>query len=122
MMRIFFDMFQTLHSGIHHNGRLGDWYPDVPMSAGLTQPIMVLESLAAFYPGMQTLLGELNPAARSTNAFTMARESVKCLPERFDISRFEAFKYHQTYPLRPELYESDYFLHSALSSERPWSR
>ena len=114
MMRIFFDMFQTLHSGIHHNGRLGDWYPDVPMSAGLTQPIMVLESLAAFYPGMQTLLGELNPAARSTNAFTMARESVKFLPERFDISRFEAFKYHQTYQLRPELYESNYFLHSAV--------
>lgn len=109
----FFTMFDVMHSGIYRNGKLGDWYPDVPMSNGLTHPNSVFESLAAFYPGMQILLGELNPAARSTNAFTLAREAVKFLPERFDFSQFEAASNHKTYPLRPELYESNYFLHLA---------
>lgn len=109
----FFAMFNTTYSGIHANGKLGDWYPDVSMKHGLKQPNSVFESLAAFYPGMQILLGEVNPAARSTDAFTMARESVKFLPERFDFAQFEAYYNHQTYPLRPELYESNYFLHIA---------
>eukprot|EP00979_Chaetoceros_neogracilis_P007120 scaffold1489_cov201-Chaetoceros_neogracile.AAC.3 len=121
----FFAMFNTTYAGIHQNGKLGDWYPDVSMTNGLQQPNSVFESLAAFYPGMQILLGELNPAARSTDAFTMARESVKFLPERFDFAQFEAYYNHETYPLRPELYESNYFLHIAtkdlgLSSTSGW--
>ena len=60
----FFDMFNITFSGIHKNARLGDWYPDVPMTEGLNQPNSVFESLASFYPGMQILLGELNPAAQ----------------------------------------------------------
>ena len=121
----FFAMFNTTYSGIQQNGKLGDWYPDVPMKEGLTQPSSAFESLAAFYPGMQILLGELNPAARSTDAFTLARESVRFLPERFDFAQFEAYFNHQTYPLRPELYESNYFLQVAtkdlgLSSTSGW--
>ncbi len=112
----FFTMFDVIHNGINQNGKLGDWYPDVPMANGLSQTVSVLESLAAFYPGMQILLGEFNPAARSTNAFTMAREAVKFLPERFDFSNFEAASNHNTYPLRPELYESNYFLHMAAKN------
>jgi len=121
----FFAMFNITYSGIQQNGKLGDWYPDVPMKDGLAQPSSAFESLAAFYPGMQILLGELNPAARSTDAFTLARESVRFLPERFDFTQFEAYYNHQTYPLRPELYESNYFLHVAtkdlsLSSTSGW--
>ena len=107
----FFDMFNITFSGIHKNARLGDWYPDVPMTEGLNQPNSVFESLASFYPGMQILLGELNPAARSVNAFSNAREAGIFLPERFDFAQFESYHGHQQYPLRPELYESNYFLH-----------
>lgn len=109
----FFTMFNTTYTGIYYNGRLGDWYPDVLMKDGLAHPHSVFESLAAFYPGMQVLLGELNPAARSTNAFTIVRELTQFLPERFDFAQFQGFLNHLTYPLRPELYESNYFLHLA---------
>eukprot|EP00557_Chaetoceros_sp_GSL56_P003274 CAMPEP_0176498846 /NCGR_PEP_ID=MMETSP0200_2-20121128/12573_1 /TAXON_ID=947934 /ORGANISM="Chaetoceros sp., Strain GSL56" /LENGTH=1279 /DNA_ID=CAMNT_0017897149 /DNA_START=211 /DNA_END=4050 /DNA_ORIENTATION=+ len=109
----FFTMFNTTYNGIYFHDKLGDWYPDVAMKDGLLHPHYVFESLAAFYPGMQVLLGEINPAARSTNAFTAVREYAQFLPERFDFAQFEGFLHHRTYPLRPELYESNYFLHLA---------
>lgn len=109
----FFAMFNATYNGIYNNDRLGDWYPDVTMKDGLLHPHAVFESLASFYPGMQVLLGELNPAARSTNAFTLVREFTQFLPERFDFAQFQGFDNHRTYPLRPELYESNYFLHLA---------
>jgi mannosidase alpha-like ER degradation enhancer 2 len=109
----FFTMFNVTYSGIYLNARIGDWYPDVIMNDGLANPQAVFESLAAFYPGMQVLLGEINPAARSANAFTLIREFTHFLPERFNFARFEGFTNHRTYPLRPELYESNYFLHLA---------
>ncbi len=109
----FFTMFNNTYSGVHRNAKLGDWYPDVPMQTGLSAPTTVFESLASFFPGMQTLLGEINSAARSTNSFTIAREFLDFLPERFDFGMFDAIRQHALYPLRPELYESTYFLHLA---------
>lgn len=110
----FFTMFNNTYSGIFRNGRLGDWYPDVPMNSGLSGSVStIFESLASFFPGMQVLLGEITNAARSINSFTVVREYLKFLPETFDFARFDVVQGHGTYPLRPELYESTYFLHLA---------
>jgi len=110
----FFTMFNNTYSGIFRNGRLGDWYPDVPMNSGLSGAVStIFESLASFFPGMQVLLGEITNAARSINSFTVVREYLKFLPETFDFVRFDVVQGHGTYPLRPELYESTYFLHLA---------
>jgi mannosidase alpha-like ER degradation enhancer 2 len=114
----FWTMIQSVHSGIHRENRVGEWYKDVDMNHGgmAMQSRKVLESLMAFYPGMQTLLGEVAPAARTLNSFFMVREFLGFLPERFhfgnwrlDASNGGAAKH----PLRPELLESCYFLHRA---------
>jgi len=107
-------MFRSSYSGVFYDNRLGDWYGDVDMMGGRQSGIkQVFESLMAFWPGMQVLLGELNPAARSTNAFSLVREFLGLLPERFNFGDWRVDGGGNTSPLRPELLESIYFLHMA---------
>lgn len=67
----------------------------------------------AFYPGMQILIGEHVPAAKSLNSFFLARETLGLLPERFDFVNWKTVGNGDVHPLRPELIESNYFLHLA---------
>ena len=115
----FWTMFTIAYAGVFDESRLGEWYVDTDMGSGIKSgggARRVLESLAAFYPGLQVLLGEVTPAARSLNSFFMVREVLGFLPERFnygiwnlDLQRDGAGKH----PLRPELLESCYFMHRA---------
>lgn len=99
-------MFRTSYSGVFYDNRLGDWYGDVDMMGGRQSGIkQVFESLMAFWPGMQVLLGELNPAARSTNAFSLVREFLGLLPERFNFGEWRVDGGGGVSPLRPELLE-----------------
>lgn len=75
------------------------------MNDGFSLRSKVFESLAAFYPGMQVLLGELTPATRSENGFTSVREHLGFLPERFDFSTWSVLRDHSHHPLRPEIHE-----------------
>jgi len=117
----FWAMFQNMYSGIFNMSRLGDWYVDVDMTTGHIQR-SAFESLAAFYPGMQVLLGELMSSSRTTNSFASVREYTALLPERFDFLGWKLYATGATHPLRPELHESTYFLHAAmkdLAATRP---
>ena len=107
-------MFRSSYSGVFYENRLGDWYGDADMAGGRQSGTrQVFESLMAFWPGMQVLLGELNPAARSTNAFSLVREFLGLLPERFNFGNWRVDGGGGASPLRPELLESIYFLHMA---------
>ena len=118
----FWVMLQAAYTGIYHDARLGEWYADVDMKTGKQawpkgMIKRVFESLMAFYPGMQSLMGELVPAARSLNAFFMVREFLGFLPERFSYSNWKVdggiSSGAAKYLLRPELLESCYFMHRA---------
>ena len=81
----------------------------------------VFESLMAFYPGMQVLMGETVPAARSLNSFFLVREFLGFLPERFNFAHWQndgGIRGAGRHPLRPELLESSYFLHRATATSR----
>jgi len=109
----FWLMFLTVYSGVHDNSRLGEWYVDVDMSHGLNGHVrQVFESLMAFYPGLQVLMGELVPSAKTLNSFFLVREFLGLLPERFNFAHWKVDDVG-IHPLRPELLESCYFLHLA---------
>ena len=109
-------MLLSSYNGVFYENRLGDWYGDVEMYGGRHRGRrQVFESLMAFWPGMQVLLGEITPAARSTNAFSLVRELLGLLPERFDFGNWWVDGGGGVSPLRPELLESIYFLHMASS-------
>jgi Glycosyl hydrolase family 47 len=123
----FWIMLQAAYTGIFKDARLGEWYADVDMKTGKQSwpkgmVKRVLESLMAFYPGMQTLMGELVPAARSLNSFFMVREFLGFLPERFSYSTWKVdggiSSGAAKYPLRPELLESCYFMHRATKQDK----
>ena len=113
----FWILFVTVYSGILLELRRGDWYADADMQAGnRVSGRRILESLMAFFPGLQIGVGEVAPAARSLNAFFLAREYLGFLPERF---QFDNWKVDHgagagKHPLRPELLESSYLLHRAV--------
>ncbi|KAL3928785.1 MAG: hypothetical protein SGBAC_012495 [Bacillariaceae sp.] len=104
------------YGGVHNESRLGDWYADVDLTRGLSTNGVsrrIFEALMAFYPGMQVLLGEILPAARSLNSFFLIREYLGFLPERFDYGNWRVDGGGGSHFLRPELIESAYFLHTA---------
>lgn len=110
----FWTMFVNVYSGIHDNSRLGEWYVDVDMGQGLGGHVrQIFESLMAFYPGMQILLGEVAPSAKTLNSYFLVREFLGLLPERFDFVHWKVDGHGDLHPLRPELLESNYFLHLA---------
>ena len=110
----FWNMFSAAYEGVQEHSRVGDWYVDVGMGQGLNGHVrQVFESLMAFFPGLQVLLGEMVPAARTVNAFFSVREFLGLLPERFDFIRWKTEDSGNVHPLRPELLESCYFLHLA---------
>ena len=104
----------SAYGGVHNESRLGEWYGDVDLNRGLSAgggARNIFEALMAFYPGMQVLLGELTPAARSLNSFFLVREFLGFLPERFDFGSWKVDSRGGKHLLRPELLESAYFLH-----------
>lgn len=106
----------SAYSGVHSESRLGEWYGDVDMGRGNAAgggSRRVFEALMAFYPGMQVLLGEVTPAARTLNSFFLVREHLGFLPERFNYGAWKVDAHGGKHLLRPELLESAYFLHRA---------
>jgi ER degradation enhancer, mannosidase alpha-like 1 len=74
----------------------------------------VVESLSAFWPGLQVLVGDLESAKRYHQyLFTLWRK-FGLLPDGFD-SRTRSTT-DPNYPLRPELFESTYFLYQATKN------
>ena len=106
----------STYGGVYNQSRLGEWYGDVDSQWGQTSGTparRVFEALMAFYPGMQVLLGELTPAARSLNSFFLIREHLGFLPERFSYAAWRVDTGGGHHFLRPELLESAYFMHRA---------
>lgn len=112
----FWPQFLSAYGGIFNESRSGEWYGDVDYHRGQSIGMSVrrvFESLMAFYPGMQVLLGELTPAARSLNSFFLVREYLGFLPERFNYAYWKVDAGGGEHFLRPELLESAYFMHRA---------
>jgi mannosidase alpha-like ER degradation enhancer 2 len=119
--------YQTLsaYGGIHNESRLGEWYGDVDVQRGVSSgggAKRTFEALMAFYPGMQVLLGELTPAARSLNSFFLVREHLGFLPERFSYAFWKIDPAGGKHLLRPEILESAYFMHRATKGFQQQSR
>ena len=122
----FWYMFLPVHEGLTRHFKLGDFYGNAEMKIGgantsHVQPLM--ESLSAFWPGVQVLLGELTSATRTLNALFTVREDLGFIPERFWVNALSqnwgltsADTRAGLHPLRPELYESAYLLHRVFMS------
>jgi len=68
-----------------------------------------IDSLSAFFPGVQVLMGDLEGAIKSHGVFAFLWMRFGGIPELFDTHR--KIPAHLGYPLRPEFIESNMYLY-----------
>lgn len=73
-----------------------------------------IDSLAAFFPGLQVLLGDVDLAIRPHLLYFTIWQKYRALPERFNIHTIDTVI--NSYPLRPEIIESTYMLFQATKN------
>eukprot|EP00117_Sycon_ciliatum_P046564 scpid71005/ scgid1900/ ER degradation-enhancing alpha-mannosidase-like 2 len=107
------DMFNVHYAAIRQYLRRGDWYIIADAVSG--NGIMgVYQSLESFFPGLQTLAGDTQAAARTAFQYYMTVwRRFGAVPEMFDLGANTVRSSHPQYPLRPELIESIMYLYQA---------
>lgn len=110
-------IFQEAYAAAMHYLYNDPWYVEVNMnSAALVWPLF--NSLQAFWPGLQVLAGDVDPAIRTHTAFFSVWKRYGFTPEGFNLATLSVQHGQRSYPLRPELIESTYWLYKATRDSR----
>lgn len=110
-------MFQEAYRAVMHYLFTDPWYVEVNMdSAAIVWPLF--NSLQAFWPGLQVLAGDVDPAIRTHAAFFSVWKKYGFTPEGFNLATLSIQYGQKGYPLRPELIESTYWLYKATRDVR----
>ncbi|XP_051887218.1 LOW QUALITY PROTEIN: ER degradation-enhancing alpha-mannosidase-like protein 2 [Pristis pectinata] len=92
--------------------KFDDWYVWVQMYKG-TVSMPVFQSLEAFWPGLQSLIGDINNAVKTFHNYYQVWKQYGGLPEFYSIPQGSTVDKREGYPLRPELIESAMYLYRA---------
>uniref|UniRef100_A0A915J4M6 alpha-1,2-Mannosidase n=1 Tax=Romanomermis culicivorax TaxID=13658 RepID=A0A915J4M6_ROMCU len=104
--------FKEQRKSIEKYMEKGDWFPWVSMAQGqVTMP--VFQSLEAFWPGVLTLVGDVDKAYRIMMNYYQIVKQYGFIPEFYNIYNSEAMQKRSGYPLRPEFIESLMYLYRA---------
>ncbi|TKY51937.1 alpha-mannosidase I MNS4 [Spatholobus suberectus] len=110
-------IFREAYTAAMHYLYHDPWYVEVNMdSAAIVWPLF--NSLQAFWPGLQVLAGDINPAIRTHAAFMSVWRRYGFTPEGFNLASLSVQHGQESYPLRPELIESTYWLYKATRDPR----
>ncbi|KAL5782750.1 hypothetical protein ACOSP7_007779 [Xanthoceras sorbifolium] len=110
-------IFQESYAAAMHYLFNDPWYVEVNMdSAAIVWPLF--NSLQAFWPGLQVLAGDIDPAIRTHTAFFSVWKRYGFTPEGFNLATLSVQHGQKSYPLRPELIESTYWLYKATGDSR----
>ncbi|GAA6058326.1 hypothetical protein JCM3770_003619 [Rhodotorula araucariae] len=94
----------------------GFWYRGANMHTGALAATTV-DSLSAFLPGVQALMGDLDSATRAHAPYAFIWARYRGLPELFDTHRRKGAGLELGYPLRPEFIESNMYLYQATRDD-----
>ncbi|KAI0334796.1 alpha-mannosidase [Cubamyces sp. BRFM 1775] len=108
----FLDVWQDSYASVMRYSRAPDgfWYRNVNIHSGDPQYASV-DSLSAFWPGLQVLGGDIENAVKSHLTYWNIWRGFAGLPEMWDMSYRQATSFQ--YPLRPEFVESTWYLYRA---------
>ncbi|KAL5034787.1 hypothetical protein RTP6_002580 [Batrachochytrium dendrobatidis] len=108
----YLNMFEEAYAGIMKwiKDDTGFYYKNVNMYSGKLA-VTWIDSLSAFFPGVQVLSGHLNDAIKHHYLYYTIWRKYGALPERFNMNLRDIDI--GVYPLRPELIESTYALYQA---------
>ncbi|XP_021102519.1 ER degradation-enhancing alpha-mannosidase-like protein 2 isoform X4 [Heterocephalus glaber] len=105
-------MFLEFNKAIRNYTRFGDWYLWVQMYKG-TVSMPVFQSLEAYWPGLQSLIGDIDNAMKTFLNYYTVWKQFGGLPEFYNIPQGYTVEKREGYPLRPELIESAMYLYRA---------
>ncbi|XP_056403979.1 ER degradation-enhancing alpha-mannosidase-like protein 2 [Hyla sarda] len=105
-------MFQDYNKAIQNYTKYDDWYVWVQMYKG-TVSMPIFQSLEAFWPGLQSLIGDVGNAMRTFHNYYTVWKQFGGLPEFYNIPQGFTVDKREGYPLRPELIESAMYLYKA---------
>ncbi|CAB0003648.1 unnamed protein product, partial [Nesidiocoris tenuis] len=105
-------MFNEVRKPIDKYLKKNNWYIWASMHKGqVTLP--VFQSLEAYWPGVLTLIGDVETALRSMHNYNSVWKQYGFTPEFYNIPQGQAGSNRESYPLRPELVESAMYLYRA---------
>nr|CAB3448152.1 unnamed protein product [Digitaria exilis] len=113
----YWDMFHAAYLAVQKYFRHGPWYHEADMRTGEATHWQ-LTSLQAFWPGLQTLVGDVAAANLSHREFYNVWQRFGVLPERYLLDYGMLHPTEKYYPLRPEFAESTFYLYQATKD--PW--
>lgn len=126
----FYSIFDRMHQSLQSYAFDGWMYNNINFQTGISMTSWV-DSLAAFYPGLQVLAGNIEEAIRNHLAYYKLWVTYGGIPERWNLVRANKgvtknlakkaiYPTSQLdpidlewYPLRPEFIESNYYLYRA---------
>ena len=106
------EIFEEAYAAIEAHVRVAPWYLESGMMTGQVITSRY-DSLMSFWPGLQTLYGDIETATTTHDAFFQVWKHYGFTPEGFDVNTGSAIPGQKPYPLRPELIESTYLLYKA---------
>ncbi|CEL58109.1 alpha mannosidase-like protein [Rhizoctonia solani AG-1 IB] len=108
----YYDVWREGYSAImkYSRGPEGFWYRNVGAGTGNLATVYI-DSLSAFWPGLQVLAGDVQNAIKSHLVYWNLWRRFSGIPETFNIATRQGVTLG--YPLRPEFIESTYFLYRA---------
>ncbi|XP_069134128.1 ER degradation-enhancing alpha-mannosidase-like protein 2 [Argopecten irradians] len=105
-------MFHEYEKPINNFMKRDDWYLWAHMNkGGITLPMFT--SLDAYWPGIQSMLGNIDGAMKTMHNFHQVWKQYGFTPEYYNIPKNEVHGGREGYPLRPELIESAMYLYRA---------
>ncbi|TTI15329.1 ER degradation-enhancing alpha-mannosidase-like protein 2 [Bagarius yarrelli] len=109
------NMFHEFDKSIKNYTQFDDWYLWVQMHKG-TVSMPIFQSLEAFWPGLQSLVGNVESATRTFHNYCTVWRQFGGLPEFYSIPQGYTVDKREGYPLRPELIESAMYLYKATGN------
>jgi hypothetical protein len=109
----FLKMFESAYTAVDmHLIEEGGFYREAAMSSGAKRQ-RVMSSLAAFWPSLQVLKGDVNNAKKTIDAFYSVWQKFNAMPDLYNLDTNKLLHFGKDWPLRPELVESAYHLYVA---------
>ncbi|KAJ3333549.1 hypothetical protein HDU76_006856 [Blyttiomyces sp. JEL0837] len=109
------EMFIMAYSAAEMHMKKGNWHMDVMMDSGtVTKPYFY--SLAAFWPGLKVLAGDVSEAVKEVDAIASLLRMLRFLPEALNWSQSLLVDNQFGYPLRPEFIESLWISYQATKN------
>jgi len=113
-------MFNKGYNAVMKTQHKGVWYTEVNMRSGsMNKP--VFNALAAFWPGLQTMIGHTSEAGDTLDAYFKVWRKYGATPEGYDYIKDDVIDGQEGYPLRPESAESAWYLYKETKEER-WQK